>query len=82
MDKNRLKKVCQSALEISFPSLKISDFEVIPTFKYCESQNDWVPDSYSLFVGIKRDGEFLDRPMGVEGFLESLLGLECCVDFS
>ena len=71
-----------SALDISFPLLKVSDFVVIPTFKYDDSQNDWVPDSYSLFVQVNRNGETLDRPIEVENFLESLLGFDCCVDFS
>jgi hypothetical protein len=83
MDKVRLKKICDSALEFSHPSLTISDFEVIPTFKYDDTKNNWVPDSFSLFVGVKRKGYFLDTPQGeVEKFLESLLGFECCVDFS
>jgi hypothetical protein len=82
MDKIRLKKLCESALNMSYPSLMISDFEVIPTFKYDDTQNDWVPDSFSLFVGIKRNGELMILPNGVERFLERLLGLECCVDFS
>jgi hypothetical protein len=82
MDKDRLKKLCVSALDISFPSLNVSDFVVIPTFKYDNSQSDWVPDSYSLFVQLKRNGDFLERPSEVEKFLESLLGFECCVDFS
>ncbi len=62
MDKDRLKKLCMSALDISYPSLSVSDFVVIPTFKYDEIQTDWVPDSYSLFVQMKRNGEFLNRP--------------------
>lgn len=82
MDKDRLKKLCTSALDISYPSLSVSDFVVIPTFKYDETQTDWVPDSYSLFVQMKRNGEFLNRPGEVESFLESLLGFDCCVDFS
>lgn len=82
MDKDRLKILCVSALDISFPSLKVSDFVVVPTFKYDESQNDWVPDSYSLFVQVNRKGGFLERPSEVENFLQSLLGFECCVDFS
>jgi len=82
MDQDKLKKLCLSALDISFPKLKVSDFVVVPTFKYDDSVNDWVPDSYSLFVQVNRNGENLDRPREVENFLESLLGFDCCVDFS
>jgi hypothetical protein len=82
MDKDRLKKLCVSALDTSFPSLKISDFVVVPTFKFDDSEKDWVPDSYSLFVHLSRNGDDWDEYRKVEKFLESLLGFECCVDFS
>ena len=82
MDKDRLKKLCVSALDISYPSLSVCDFVVVPTYKYDETQTDWVPDSYSLFVQIRKGSVILNRPGEVESFLETLLGFECCVDFS
>lgn len=82
MDKDRLKKVCTSALDVSFPGLFISEFVVIPTFKYDDSQNEWVSDSHTIFVQVKRKGENIPHLREVETFLESLFGLECCVDFS
>ncbi len=82
MDKDKLKKLCMSALDISYPSIVVSDFVVVPTFKYDETQTDWVPDSYSLFVQIRKGSVILNRPREVESFLETLLGFECCVDFS
>ena len=82
MDKDKLKKLCESALDISYPSIIVSDFVVVPTFKYDETQTDWVPDSYSLFVQIRKGSVTLSRPREVESFLETLLGFECCVDFS
>lgn len=82
MDKDKLKKLCMSALDISYPSIVVSDFVVVPTFKYDETQTDWVPDSYSLFVQIRKGSVILNRPGEVESFLETLLGFECCVDFS
>ena len=82
MDKDKLKKLCESALDISYPSIIVSDFVVVPTFKYDETQTDWVPDSYSLFVQIRKGSVILNRPGEVESFLETLLGFECCVDFS
>lgn len=82
MDKDKLKKLCVSALDISYPSIVVSDFVVVPTFKYDETQTDWVPDSYSLFVQIRKGSVILNRPGEVESFLETLLGFECCVDFS
>jgi hypothetical protein len=82
MNKNKLKKLCEMALETSYPSLKILDFEMVPTFKYDESQNEWIDDSFSIFIQVKMDNETLDQPKQVEGFLESLLGFDCCLDFA
>ena len=51
MDKNRLKKVVQSALDISYDkSLLISEFRALQTHMYDNDKCDWVPDSYSLFL--------------------------------
>jgi hypothetical protein len=80
MDENKLKKIIQSALDISFDSLTIVDFNVIPTNKWDENVTKWVPDSYSLFLGVKQSLR-LDNPKDIEFFVESLFGFECCVDF-
>ena len=53
MDKNRIKKLCESVLDISFSGTTICDFDMTPTFKYDESLSKWVPDSFALFVQIK-----------------------------
>lgn len=82
MDKNRLKKVVQSALDISFDeSLQISEFRVLPTHTYDNEKGEWVPDSYSLFLVVKKLKD-RDDLRDVSTLLESLLGFECCVDFS
>ena len=80
MDENKLKKIIQSALDISFDSLTIVDFNVIPTNKWDENVTKWVPDSYSLFLGVKQSLR-LEYPRDIEFFVESLFGFECCVDF-
>lgn len=80
MDKDRLKKLCISALDISMPSLIMSDFSVVPTYKFNDPQNDWIPDSHTIFIRFKSNGEYLSHE--VERFLEALLGFDCCVDFS
>ena len=80
MDENKLKKIIQSALDISFDSLTIVDFNIIPTNKWDENVTKWVPDSYSLFLGVKQPLR-LEYPRDIEFFVESLLGFECCVDF-
>ena len=96
MDKNRLKRLCELALEPR--NVIISEFTAIPTQKFDEEKNKWVPDSYSLFLILKRkvepNLEKLGRELGREGYsslasefngievlLEGLLGFECCVDF-
>jgi hypothetical protein len=82
MDKNRLKKVVQSALDISFDeSLQISEFRALPTHTYDNEKGEWVPDSYSLFLVVKKLKD-RDDLRDVSTLLESLLGFECCVDFS
>ena len=55
MDENRLKKVVQSALDLSYDkSLLISEFIALQTHIYDVDKGDWVPDSYSLFLDLKR----------------------------
>lgn len=92
MDKNRLKRMCELALESR--NVIISEFTAIPTQKFNEEKNEWVPDSYSLFLMLKRKVEPDLEKLGGEGYggfasefnsievlLEGLLGFECCVDF-
>ena len=82
MDKNRIKKLCESVLDISFSGTTICDFDMTPTFKYDESLSKWVPDSFALFVQIKSPLERETyRPTTVQKTLEGVLGFECCVDF-
>jgi hypothetical protein len=83
MDKiTRIKQIVESSLDTSFGGdISIVDMMVLPTQKYDEGTKEWIPDSYSLFLQIRRGSVTLDRPREVESFLESLLGFECCVDF-
>lgn len=84
MDKiDRIKRVVETSLKSSFGDvISISDMVVLPTQKFDEMINDWVPDSFSLFLQIQKGSIILDRPRQIESFLESLLGFECCVDFA
>jgi hypothetical protein len=93
MDKNRLKKLCELVLESR--NVIISEFTAIPTQKFDVEKNKWVPDSYSLFLMLKRKvepdleklgGDITYKSLssefaGIEVLLEGLLGFECCVDF-
>jgi hypothetical protein len=83
MDKiTRIKQIVESSLNTSFGGeISIVDLVVLPTQQYSEESKEWVPNSYSLFVQIRKGSVILNRPGEVESFLESLLGFECCVDF-
>ena len=83
MDKiSRIKKIVESSLNTSFGGeISIVDLVVLPTQQYSEESKEWVPNSYSLFVQIRKGSVILNQPGEVESFLESLLGFECCVDF-
>jgi len=81
MDENRLKKVVQSALDISYDkSLLIFEFRALQTHMYDNDKCDWVPDSYSLFLSLKRIKDCNDN-RNVSRFIESVIGFECVVDF-
>ena len=96
MDKiDRIKRLIESSLDTSFGGeISINDMMILPTQKFDESTNDWVTDSHTIFLSLKRmnpppkkeffhfesDGNFVDARK-VTIMLESLLGFECCVDF-
>jgi hypothetical protein len=93
LDSDRLKRMCELVLESR--DVIISEFTAIPTQKFDEKKNKWVPDSYSLFLMLKRKvepnlekvgGDITYKSLssefaGIEVLLEGLLGFECCVDF-
>ncbi len=82
MDESRLKKVVQSALDISYDqSLVISEFRALQTQSYDNDKSEWVPDSYSLFLVVKKIKDCNDL-RNVSTFIESVIGFECVVDFS
>ena len=82
MDESRLKKVVQSALDISYDhSLEISEFRALQTHSYNNEKGEWVPDSYSLFLVVKKLKDY-DDLRNVSTLIESVIGFECVVDFS
>jgi hypothetical protein len=87
MDQDRLKKIVQSALDISYGNITIKEFRLLPTNKLDEETGKWVPDSYTLFIDLSRNNDDEEKwgvsnNLSTGSFLESLLGFECCVDFS
>lgn len=77
MDKDRLKRLCETVLETSYSGVTISEFDMTPTFKYDDELSEWVPNSFTLFIQV-RTSEF---SRNIQSTLEGYIGLECCVDF-
>ena len=94
MDKiDRIKRIVESSLNTSFGwEIHIFSMTVLPTQKYDEGTREWIPDSHSIFLNLKDKRNLENNPdyyhfvsdhpsYKVSNLLESLLGLECCVDF-
>jgi hypothetical protein len=88
MDQSRLRRICENALENSFSGMVITDFLAQPTQKFDDEQNKWVPDSFCVFISIKENigpeieaFEIIQNENEVQYFLESLMGVDCCLDF-
>ena len=80
MDETKLKKICEGALDISYSGVTIKEFHVLPTQRWDEEKENWVPHSYSIFIVLKKSLPYDSDYTGVDRFLETLLGFECCVD--
>jgi len=86
MDESRIKKIVQSALDISFSGVTIREFKMLETNKPDET-GTWVHDSYALFMDLNRVSidreDYLEmcNERRIENQLESLLGFECSVNF-
>lgn len=88
MDKiGKIKRLVEFSLDTSFGgSLIIQEIIVLPTQKFDTDSNNWVPDSFTIFLSVKNNE--IDQPHSlsdnpkykIAGFLESLLGFEVCVD--
>ena len=51
MDQDRLKKMYQNLLDESYDKRYVIDeFRALPTQTYDNEKNEWVPDSYSVFI--------------------------------
>ena len=80
MDQNRLKKICEMALETR--GVGITEFRTFSTSNYDDEKGDWVINSYSLFLGVrKKETTELQSRKDLEQFLESLFGFVCVVEF-
>ena len=81
MDQDRLKKLIQSALDTSYDeSLLITEFRALPTHSYDNEKGEWVPDSHSLFLVVKKTKD-CENCKNVSKLIEAVFGFECVVDF-
>jgi hypothetical protein len=82
MDKDRVKRLCESILDISYSGTTIKNFDMTPRFKYDDGLDKWVPDSHALFIQVNRHlSERIYGSTDIQKTLEGVLGFECCVDF-
>ena len=83
---DRIKEICLYALKKEFPYCKVEDFEIRKTYVFDDEKQDWVDDSYSLFIKLSLDySSCKDCEVwanDVEFYLLSLFGFEVCIDFS
>jgi hypothetical protein len=64
MDKiARIKRIVESSLDTSFGGeISIVDMVILPTQKYDELTNDWIPDSHSIFLNLKDKRNLENNP--------------------
>jgi hypothetical protein len=76
-NKERLQKLYQEALDLSFSGFSISDFVVVQTYKF-EEEDKWIKDSKSVFITCKSCGNH--NLHQVCNHLEKLFGFECTLE--
>ena len=75
----RIKKICDDFLNISYKGMVIKECVIVPTFKFDNDENEWVPNSKSIFLTINRNG-YVVLDMDVSRKFESYMGFEFCID--
>jgi hypothetical protein len=82
MDQDRLKKMYQNLLDESYDKRYVIDeFRALPTQTYDNEKNEWVPDSYSVFIMLDDKYPQNIRELGICEKLESVFGFEGVIDF-
>ena len=83
MDQDRLKKIYQKLLDESYDNrLSITEFRALRTHSYDNEKNEWIPDSYSVFILIKDNNPEQLGLTDIHTRLEGMIGYECIVDFA
>ena len=94
MDKiDKIKQLVKKSLDTSFGDrILVEEIHILPTQKFHEQSNEWIPDSFSIFLSLKDKRTSEEKPdfyhfesddpkYKVSFLLEKLLGFEVCVDF-
>lgn len=79
--KDRLRRIYQEALDMSFSGYTITEYTEVPTHKLDES-GTWVRDSRAVFITCKYEGNYLGYTAQYSKLgehLENLFGFECIV---
>lgn len=97
MDKfGKIKRLIESSLDTSFGGeISIREIQIVPTQKFDETCQKWIPDSHAIFLTLKKTddpklseetygfgGIYIDASKRITDFLEGFLGFEVCVEFS
>ena len=81
MDQDRLKRMYEKVLETSFDHpIIIKEFRALQTHQYNIIQNEWVPDSYGIFILLDGDRTRV-KEYDITVLLEGIFGFECVIDF-
>jgi len=81
--KDRLRKLYQEALHLSFSGFSITEYSEVPTYKV-DKIGKWVSDSKAVFITCKYVGNFSEFDINynylyISNHLENLFGFECNV---
>ena len=60
MVEDNLKKICLKALKKSFPNLEVVDMVILQTYRHDELKDDWVKDSHTFFIQLKKNETGVD----------------------
>jgi hypothetical protein len=81
--KDRLRRIYQEALDLSFSGFSITEYTELPTYKVDETGR-WVSDSKAVFITCRYNENFSGFGINynyrdISNHLENLFGFECNV---
>jgi hypothetical protein len=81
MDQDRLKHMYEKVLFTTYEQpFYIKEFNVVETHQYDNLINEWIPDSYHIFILLSGERSIVNE-YDMTKLLESIFGYECTVDF-